>query len=1280
MNAATTQTVSPRLILVDQSLTPASTGGHHLTYNGSLAEAARKRGLEAIILANLFASSELRSRPDVRPTFSSTWYNDGRPYGLVPTGFGLAPVRDVFADELLGALASLRASPADQLFLHTLGFYEMGELLRAILGQSPVELPVIHILCRRDLREAGDGPARREFEFAVAALARNRDRGIDIRFYTDTPQLSLQYTTATRVLFETLPLPFPTQMIADRLGHMRKLRAGRAQTRFCYLGDARDEKGYQHLPGAIMRLAAGLPDASAVHFTLQSNFNVEGGEPLSGPARRKLSALSSSLVELRPTALSDHDYYDVLCDSDAVLVPYDVTCYENRSSGIFTEAMHAETIPIVPAGTSMAAQLPPGFPAVFHSPRELAGILEAIHRDKHRLRGLIEELATSWRAIHTPEDLLDRLVNRPPKTLVVRELPPREGFAYGGKRSSRAALPAEAPRVLVQIDLESFHYRVGAARTMTLQIRALQQLGCAVYVVAVVHHNLNEAADPAYRPSFWAGVLDDMAVEHELAGTWLCWNGRVRPEGKLELGAVLAYRRGTTSPQGLRDFLRVAPPAFVLVNYAQNMSVIDKLGLGDLPLAIETHDVQSHEIALSIGTTQDKSLATEIELLRRAKLVSAVTEEDAAFLRRQGLTQARCCIPLRRPAAVDETIFAGIQDLSELLAAGGSEAVDVDIERAWRQHRVEQIKRLHRERTLDIVFVGSWHRPNIEGFEWFYREVFRPFLERAEVNCFVLGGICIERDRFPSDRIFWGGTQRDVGICLAAARIVIAPLLDGTGINVKALEAIENGKPMVATSVALRGIPGAKDILRGCDEAKDFADRILTLLASRSKREKLSAATRAFGDELRARNDYALHYATMLPAGTEVIPTAAEAKDNMPSLLEYTSSHERANRLIRVMAEDGGAGSDLYRLMMDRLSEFSFPDPFLTFVRKLYVEQNAPILAIKGFAGKHRLDLLAAASTEDVLFKMVARLAEAVNDLSRPAALAALGARSIGEFLQSLGAPCEAEGHVAQLCRPAPHDGPVARIAEDGFDIVLWFGPNNWCQDAVAWVYNEVIKPSPILRECTILIPGPASMHRFLDGHVYFCGDIRDSMLLPLLGRVIVLGAEGSRGLHPDWIRTSLVAAAAGTKALAVDLLIFGDAGPKSLGFDRKAWEQALIQTVSRPRPEGSLTPGQRRMLRQAAPKLADWLEEAIVSDIAWSGWMGRASESLILDSAPSGDAEIEGIWTDVTDARRRRTIMLHLETLIRRIENAGQQVPAYFEALLDRLEADEVGSSDAKQ
>jgi glycosyltransferase involved in cell wall biosynthesis len=134
--------------------------------------------------------------------------------------------------------------------------------------------------------------------------------------------------------------------------------------------------------------------------------------------------------------------------------------------------------------------------------------------------------------------------------------------------------------------------------------------------------------------------------------------------------------------------------------------------------------------------------------------------------------------------------------------------------------------------TAAFVATLGW-APNVDAALWFARDVWPEVLRRLPAARLLLVG----RDPAPSVRalasssVEVSGTVSDVLPYLAQARVAVAPLRSGGGTRLKILEALDAGRPVVATSVAVDGL---EDLIgRGvvvADDAAGMADALTSLL------------------------------------------------------------------------------------------------------------------------------------------------------------------------------------------------------------------------------------------------------------------------------------------------------------------------------------------------------------------------------------------------------------------------------------------------------------------
>ena len=339
----------PRLVVVDPNL--KSIHGHYYGYAARIADAARALGVQTWIVASAAVTMTLESTP-ILPALSHNYWEELRGRDGQDPCMHLARTAQQFADELGRVVTKLGVGKDDVIFLPYANLVELEglALLRHTWAGGP---PRTILLFRRELEEQGidTGLGTR----AVTTLLRRalaqlttRPGGDRVRAFTDSDELTDDYGDRLHLPVQTAPIP------VDRRFRLLSCEKPAEPIVISYFGDARTEKGYQHLPSLAGALAPALA-AGRIRLVLQSNFNVPEGEVGIPAAREALGRYPN--VELLLEPLDDSAYFARMEASHLLLLPYQAERYVARSSGILAEAIHAAVPVVVPDATWMAEQL-----------------------------------------------------------------------------------------------------------------------------------------------------------------------------------------------------------------------------------------------------------------------------------------------------------------------------------------------------------------------------------------------------------------------------------------------------------------------------------------------------------------------------------------------------------------------------------------------------------------------------------------------------------------------------------------------------------------------------------------------------------------------------------------------------------------------------------------------------------------------------------------------------------------------------------------------------------
>lgn len=142
-----------------------------------------------------------------------------------------------------------------------------------------------------------------------------------------------------------------------------------------------------------------------------------------------------------------------------------------------------------------------------------------------------------------------------------------------------------------------------------------------------------------------------------------------------------------------------------------------------------------------------------------------------------------------------------------------------------------------------IVFTGQMdYRPNVEAVRWFAGEVL-PLIPAARFAIVGRSPTAAVR-ALTSERVVVTGEVADVRGWIAAASVVVAPLLLARGIQNKVLEAMAMARPVVASVAAAEGIDH-QGTIRVAGDAAGFAREVQTLLGDPVAAAALGQAARA---------------------------------------------------------------------------------------------------------------------------------------------------------------------------------------------------------------------------------------------------------------------------------------------------------------------------------------------------------------------------------------------------------------------------------------------------
>jgi GT2 family glycosyltransferase len=148
-----------------------------------------------------------------------------------------------------------------------------------------------------------------------------------------------------------------------------------------------------------------------------------------------------------------------------------------------------------------------------------------------------------------------------------------------------------------------------------------------------------------------------------------------------------------------------------------------------------------------------------------------------------------------------------------------------------------------------MLFLGSFrHPPNQAGLNWFAQKVLPAVLEKKpRAKLVIVGSEPPPRHSLPAlpDNIELRGFVEDVREPLGRYALFVCPILSGSGMRVKLLEAFAAGIPVVSTPLGAEGLAGKDgDICALAEEPAEFARKIVELFDDPEKARKLACRAR----------------------------------------------------------------------------------------------------------------------------------------------------------------------------------------------------------------------------------------------------------------------------------------------------------------------------------------------------------------------------------------------------------------------------------------------------
>ena len=298
-----------------------------------------------------------------------------------------------------------------------------------------------------------------------------------------------------------------------------------------------------------------------------------------------------------------------------------------------------------------------------------------------------------------------------------------------------------------------------------------------------------------------------------------------------------AHSFGSVDPHAVAEFSN--PELEWLIHRQILLKNIDVLQLEYLPLGQYAGQFRQIPSILFEHDIYFQSIARQLPGMKAAARKMSATFEYLRALRYE----------LRLLPKMDRVQVCSSDNRQHLLSylPGIKNKVDDDLRAGIDTARYEF--RLDGREPDTMLFLGSFrHLPNQEGLEWFARHVLPRILQqRPNARLVVIGSDPPQRHSLSgnTDAIELVGFVDDVMEPLRRYSLFVCPILSGSGVRVKLLEAFASGIPVVSTTIGAEGLATQDgDICGLADDPQHFADTVVRLLTNQAEARDLAVRAR----------------------------------------------------------------------------------------------------------------------------------------------------------------------------------------------------------------------------------------------------------------------------------------------------------------------------------------------------------------------------------------------------------------------------------------------------
>jgi len=526
-----------------------------------------------------------------------------------------------FIESFRQIINSLKLTPNDHVFIHTLSIEQLEVILYFLQGKELNNLPQYHIMLRRDIDDnlvknaEGIGIKACLSQFYQCQLFPKK-----VKFYTDTPQLVTRYNSLSPVKLIEIPVPFRQEILQKN--NISKIE--NKPLHLVYLGDARIEKGYLYLPPIVADLWENYLVTKKIRITIQSNFNINSGEKGILASRLQLEEYPQDMVKVIKNSMTTEEYYQLLISADLLIIPYDINSYRHRTSGVLTESLAAGKPVIVPANSWLASQLDESRGGIYQNPEDISKTILKVINNISEYQKNAEKFSINWRKKHSPDSLIDCLLT---------EVNFKDNSVISLDNKKEKINLVTSPKLLMIIRGDSL---------LTLDINGqiilshLQYLSECNYQLLLIIYSLDTSSSEKEKNKF-SHSIKSILNQDKFKEIWFLYsqnspqliNGLDKEKyfsnvyhNQITFTRKLIEVNSLFIPDSLINYLQKENLDTIFIDSIIGENIVNKLALNNLPIICQVSDLLSYKSAIENNQNIDNNeWEMELNLFSKVKVI-----------------------------------------------------------------------------------------------------------------------------------------------------------------------------------------------------------------------------------------------------------------------------------------------------------------------------------------------------------------------------------------------------------------------------------------------------------------------------------------------------------------------------------------------------------------------------------------------------------------------------------------------------------------------------------